>query len=126
MILHPFILLTIVVLSITGTQLCLKKAVLSFGELSLSLSNFLPIISKLIKSGWLWLCAFLFAIGFVGYFTLLSKIELGTAYPIVVSGGIVLTALVSWFVFKEQISLAQVIGIALIILGIGLLMTKIK
>lgn len=48
----------------------------------------------------------------------LKSIPLGTAYAIWAGLGIVLTALVSVFVFKNAIDLGAIIGISLIVIGV--------
>jgi len=62
---------------------------------------------------------------FIGYaisFYLLSitlkSLPIGITYAIWSGAGIVLISLIGWFYFKQQLDLASLIGIALIILGV--------
>ncbi|CEN45434.1 DMT family transporter [Capnocytophaga canimorsus] len=51
----------------------------------------------------------------------LKEIPLGIAYAIWAGSGLVLTALVSVFIFKQSLDLAGIIGIAFILVGVIIL-----
>jgi len=53
--------------------------------------------------------------------TLSAKVPLGIAYAIWAGAGVVLVAIVSWLVFKETLTLVQIIGMGLVIGGVVLL-----
>jgi len=53
--------------------------------------------------------------------TLSAKVPLGIAYAIWAGAGVVLVAVVSWVVFRESLTLMQIIGMALVIGGVVLL-----
>jgi len=53
--------------------------------------------------------------------TLSAKVPLGIAYAIWAGAGVVLVAIVSWVVFRESLTLMQIIGMALVIGGVVLL-----
>lgn len=53
--------------------------------------------------------------------TLSAKVPLGIAYAIWAGAGVVLVAVVSWVVFKESLTLVQIIGMGLVIGGVVLL-----
>lgn len=53
--------------------------------------------------------------------TLSAKVPLGIAYAIWAGAGVVLVAVVSWLVFKESLTLLQIIGMGLVIGGVVLL-----
>jgi small multidrug resistance pump len=53
--------------------------------------------------------------------TLSAKVPLGIAYAIWAGAGVVLVAVVSWVVFKETLTLVQIIGMGLVIGGVVLL-----
>ena len=60
------------------------------------------------------------ALYIVGYFFLaraLNDINLGVAYATRSGVGIVVTALISYFLFKQQLSLVTVLGMVLVIAG---------
>ncbi|BDZ51093.1 multidrug transporter [Frondihabitans sucicola] len=65
-------------------------------------------------------------VGYVLSFVMLSQalraeIPLGVAYAVWAGAGVVLVALISWLVFREPLTLAQIGGIVLVIAGVGLL-----
>ena len=53
--------------------------------------------------------------------TLSAKVPLGIAYAIWAGAGVVLVAIVSWVVFKESLTLLQILGMGLVIGGVALL-----
>ncbi|RFA17996.1 DMT family transporter [Subtercola boreus] len=54
-------------------------------------------------------------------FTLSRGVPLGIAYAIWAGAGVVLVTLISWLVFKEFLTVVQLIGIALVFGGVLLL-----
>ena len=109
---QSFLILIIPIFATVGAQLCLKKGVLGLGGLNFSFSNIFSLIPRIFLV--------LFGISFLVYLFALSKFQLNIVYPVLVSAGIVLIALASWALFKESLSLLQVLGIILIIFGIFL------
>ncbi|WP_312196394.1 DMT family transporter [Epilithonimonas vandammei] len=69
-----------------------------------------------------WLPSFITILAFSGCFYCFShaikEIPLGVAYAIWAGLGIVLTALVSVFFFKQKLDLPALLGIAIIIIGV--------
>jgi multidrug transporter EmrE-like cation transporter len=65
---------------------------------------------------------FLFAANVLAYRKALDAFKLSIAYPIMVSGGLVLVTAAAWAlpVFREEISPLQLVGIVLIAVGIWL------
>jgi len=64
-------------------------------------------------------------VGYIAAFSMLSLtlgrgIPLGTAYGIWAGAGVALVALISWLVFGETLTWAQLAGLALIIGGVAL------
>ncbi|MGE3192208.1 MAG: multidrug efflux SMR transporter [Microbacteriaceae bacterium] len=53
--------------------------------------------------------------------TLSAKVPLGIAYAIWAGAGVVLVAIVSWVVFRETLTLVQIIGMGLVIGGVVML-----
>jgi len=65
-------------------------------------------------------------VGYILSFVMLSLtlqrgVPLGIAYAIWAGVGVVLVALISWFVFHEPLSLVQVGGIVLVVAGVTML-----
>ena len=119
-----FLILIPPVLLASAAQICFKKGVLALGSIDLSVSGLLSLIPRIFQNFWLIAGIFLFGLGFLFYLFILTKFQLNIAYPIMVSAGIVLIALASWFLFKEPLSLPQVLGIIFILFGIFLLFPR--
>ncbi|MCC3861263.1 hypothetical protein [Pseudemcibacter aquimaris] len=64
---------------------------------------------------------FLYAVGFLIWYVVLSRINLSAAFPIAAGGLIISTQLVGYFFLKEYISMSHIAGILVIILGIALI-----
>lgn len=112
-----------IVLAATA-QIFFKKGVLLLGELSFSVKGLLCLIPRILQNLWLVSGMVLFGISFLTYLFVLSKFQLNIVYPIVVSFGIIIISLASYFFFKEALSWLQISGIIFIIFGIFLLATK--
>ena len=116
--------LLISILTAATAQIILKKGALEFPDLKLSLSSFFNLILGIFQNKWLLAGMILFVISFCFYIFVLSKIQLNFAYPVMVSVGMIFVLIGSWIFFGEKLSLGNIIGVALIILGIFLLIPK--
>lgn len=85
----------------------------------------IALIDAVLKNYVLFIGLFLFALNVVFYTFALSKINLSTAYPIMVGGGFLIISLVSFFYLHESISTLQIIGMVLVFTGISLISIKI-
>lgn len=65
-----------------------------------------------------WGGLFSFGLALGAYSLVLSRLNLSVAYPIMVSMGLVIVVLVSYFFLKENITLLQITGFVLIIAGV--------
>jgi small multidrug resistance pump len=63
----------------------------------------------------------LFALNVGFYVAALTRLNLSVAYPIMVAGGIVIVVSASIVLLREPVTLAQAVGLALLVLGIGLI-----
>lgn len=59
-----------------------------------------------------------FVLALVAYSYVLSRMNLSVAYPIMTGAGFLIIGIVSALVFKESLKLLQIVGFALICLGI--------
>lgn len=116
--------LLISILTASIAQIILKKGALAFSEVKLSLSSIFDLIIGFFQNKWLLAGMILFVISFCFYVFVLSKVQLNFAYPVMVSVGMVLVIIGSWIFLGERLSLLNIIGILLIILGIFLLVPK--
>lgn len=118
---QTFILLIFSTLSTVGAHICFKQGVSKLGELNFSLSNALHLFSKIFQNAWLVLGIFLFGTSFILWLFIISKVQLNFVYPITIAAQIILLAIASWLIFHEYLATWQIVGIAVIILGIFLL-----
>ena len=119
------ILISAVSILITvGANLFLKKGVMALGDLNFSFSGIFSAILNALQNAWILIGIFLYGVSFLLWLFIISKIQLNIAYPIVFSLQLILVAVASWFLFKEYLSLWQILGIALIMAGIFLLTVK--
>jgi multidrug transporter EmrE-like cation transporter len=105
-------------------QLLLKKGVFSLGEMEWSWNGFWGLLVKFFHSGYLVLGLFFFGCAFLFWVLTLSKIKLSLAYPISTALNLSLVTLLSYFIFKENLSIIQIVGVFVIITGIFLLLWK--
>lgn len=62
-----------------------------------------------------------FGLSFIAYNVVLKYLNVNIAYPIVVSGSIVLVSILSKIFLKEQTNFVQITGIIIILLGVSIL-----
>lgn len=62
----------------------------------------------------------LFGLNLLFYTQALAKMNLSVAYPIMVGTGFAIIGVTSYFLFQERLSLLQVTGIVLILIGVTL------
>jgi Membrane transporters of cations and cationic drugs len=102
----------------TVGQLLLKYVMKGVGPLGLTqLGSPARIIVALLTNPLFLLAAALYALGFVIWLIVLSKMDLSLAYPILALSYF-LVPLLSWLLFGEQISVLRWFGIAIICLGV--------
>ncbi|MBI1730867.1 EamA family transporter [Candidatus Acetothermia bacterium] len=101
------------------SQISMKRGMNEIGSLPGELQLVLPYLGKILQNLNV-LSGILFGlIAAISWLSALPKVQLSYAYPIL-SLTFVLVALLSALVFKEEISLMQWLGIAVIIFGIYL------
>lgn len=122
--LSTILLLNLSVLTTVSAQLLIKKGVLRLGNFEFSFAGFLNLILSLLQNIWLMTGLFFFGLSFLLWIVLLSKLQLNIIYPVVVSLNLCLITIFSWILFKEYLSLTQILGIAVIIAGTFLVLSK--
>lgn len=60
----------------------------------------------------------LFGLALAAYSLVLSRLNLSIAYPLMVSLGLIIVVLVSYFLLKESIAMIQILGFVLIVAGV--------
>lgn len=83
--------------------------------------SFFTLFPKIVRSPIIILALAFFGLNFALYTLALSRINLSIAYPIMVGLGYAIIVLTSGLFLKEAITLVQMIGIFLILIGIILI-----
>lgn len=110
----PLILFSVLLNALA--QILLKKAMMSLGELDLSLAFVLKgVMNPYILGG-----LGVYAISIVSWLIVLAKVNVSVAYPFLALG-FVFSALVAYFAFGEPLTAYKISGIALICVGLVLL-----
>lgn len=102
-------------------QLCFKRGVLKLGEIVFSFQGIFSMISQILQNVWILSGVVSFGISFLTWLFILSKLQLNTAYPVIISIEAVLVTVASWFFLREYLSWVQILGIAFVIIGIILI-----
>ncbi len=84
------------------------------------------LVSAALTSPYLITGVLLFALNVMFYILALSRLPLSIAYPIMTSGGFLIITIVAFFFLKESISLAQILGLVFLVLGITLIASKLS
>ena len=107
-------------------QILQKKGVLNLdlAGLGFSASSFFSLILRILQNYWLLGGIFFMGLTLLLYLLILSKVNLGSFYPVFVSGTIIFVAIASRLFLNEILSLWQIFGISIIIFGIFLMFFK--
>jgi multidrug transporter EmrE-like cation transporter len=110
------ILLVSISLAIAG-QLLMKQGMMIFGKFPVA--QLLPKLIPMFLQPYVFFGFVCFAVSSIFWLVVLSRIDLSLAYPLV-SIAYVVTAIFSYLVFKENVSLVRWMGIIVICLGVYL------
>ena len=119
---QTFLFLGITVFFTVLSHLCLKKGVLSLGNLNFSFDNFISLFPRILQNYWLAGGLFLIGISFIFWLFVISRIKLNLAYPITTGLNVALIVIFSWLFLKEHLLPIQILGIVVIIFGIFLVL----
>ena len=104
-----------------AANLMMKFGVNRYNASGVTLAQGVGAVGTELATNWvLFLGLICFATNVIFYGFALGKIEIGVAYPIMFSGGVVIIALVAWRYLGETLSVTQWGGIALILAGVWL------
>lgn len=103
-----------------GAQLLLKTGAQRISDIALTLSNFIPISIQTISNPFILLGLFCYGISVIIWIGVLSRVDVSVAYPML-SLGYVFNAIMAHYLFNETLSLTQISGILIILLGVYLL-----
>ena len=82
--------------------------------------TFIQTVSRATAQPMVWIGVVSFGLALVCYSVVLSKLNLSIAYPLMVSLGLIIVILASYFFLAESISIVQIAGFVLIIAGVWL------
>ncbi len=108
------ILLISTALGIAG-QLCLKYAINNY---TIDFSNIPKAILALVTNIYVWGWFILAVAGTYTWMMVLKQMQVNLAFPIAQSLGYVILAVAAYYVFGEKLTSTQLIGIAVILVGI--------
>ncbi len=117
-----YLILVVAIFFTVFAQLLLKKGMLVAGKLDFSLVNLLNLISQIFQNIYLLAGIISLGIAFLLWLFVISQMHLSIAYPIATGLNFVLVTIGAWLLFKEQLSLTQIMGIATIIAGVFLVL----
>lgn len=103
-----------------AAQLCMKKGMMSVGEITGGMQGFLSMLPSMAANIYLWLSAGCYVISIALWLVVLSKVDVSYAYPFL-SIGYVLSAVVGYFAFGEAVTPVRIIGIVVICAGVILI-----
>lgn len=113
----PLILLG--VLLNAGAQLLLKEGMNRIGYFEFAWVNAMPIGLKIMASPFVLLGLFVYVVSVGVWLLVLSRVEVGFAYPLL-SVGYIVNAVAGYYLFQENLSLTRITGILIIIAGVYL------
>ena len=116
------LILLSVILSVGG-QLFMKSGMKVVGEISLSQIIQPPTLFKVIFNLFIIVGVGLYVLASVVWLVVLSRAELSYAYPMI-GMSYIITSILAWIIFKENMTLFRFLGIGMIISGVYLISSK--
>jgi len=111
------LLLVLVAINTTASQLLLKKGVTQLGGIK-TFADFPRVMVLAISSPWIVLSVCLQVAGYLLWFLIVTREKLGIAVAFTGASFYIFMALSAWFFYGETLTALQSTGIALIILGV--------
>ncbi len=99
----------------------LKKGAVGFDKTTFSLGNIMTLLPQIFFNIYILSSLALLGISFVVWLFLLSKNQVSKIYPITIGMNFVLLFIIARIFLKESLSLLQIIGVAVILIGIFLI-----
>ncbi|MBI3334998.1 MAG: hypothetical protein HY001_00675 [Candidatus Portnoybacteria bacterium] len=120
-----FLMIGIVMVNV-AVQFLLKKGVLAIDPQLFSLSRITELLVQVALNGYIMGALVLLGSGFILWLFLVSREQLSVSYPVVVGLTIASLFIVSRIFLKESLAFVQVVGVAVIIVGIFLVLNQGK
>jgi drug/metabolite transporter (DMT)-like permease len=108
------------VLFSTAGQLLLKSGMNTIGAVTLSFNQIFPTLWRMVTNPGVFFGLVLYGVGTIFWLAALSRAELSYAYPFASLSYVIMLA-ASWAMFNEQITMARIIGTAVICIGVLLI-----
>ncbi|MBP7937287.1 MAG: hypothetical protein KA354_21800 [Phycisphaerae bacterium] len=122
-----WIALTLALTLNATANLMMKFGVQRYNEARPHLEPGLAPLVRCLLTNWVLVAGLIcFAVNVAFYTYSLSGLKISIAYPIMVSGGFALIAIVAWKYLHETLSSGQWAGIALILVGVFLVAREMK
>lgn len=115
-----YVLVIISVLFNVIAQLLLKKGVTIFEKLDFSIDTMIKLFVGIFTNIYIFSGMFCFVMSAFLWLFVLTKIQVSIAYPLG-SLGYIFTAVLAYFILNEPLTMAKIIGIALICVGVYVL-----
>ena len=112
------LILTCVLLA-SGGQILLRMEMLKIGPLAMNVITFLSTVPKLVADPLIWLGFFCYGVAGMVWLVVLSREELSFAYPFA-SLSYIIIVFFSWWLFREQVTIARLVGILIVFAGVYL------
>jgi multidrug transporter EmrE-like cation transporter len=112
-----YIILAIAVITAVISQLLFKKGITIFGEIGISTKNISDLIINIFRNPFILIGLISYGISFIVWLIVLSRMKLSVVYPIT-SMNFILVLLASHYFFGEKLSIIQIGGFLLIIIGV--------
>ncbi len=98
-------------------QLFLKKGMISIGHFDFTLENAIPIGFQAATNLMIFLGLSCYVVSVVVWMLVLSRVEVSYAYPFL-SVGYIVTTIIGYSYFNENITMYRLIGVAFICIGV--------
>lgn len=116
-----YILALLISLCLIAGQSLWGSAVKQIAPLGSNVGN-IELLTRLLQSPRLWIGAMFYVVGTILYFLLLSKVKFFSIQITMTGLAIIMSIAISYFFFNESISVPNMIGIILVLLGIVMVM----
>lgn len=101
-------------------QIALKKGMINVGHFTFSTENIVPVALAAFTNVFILLGLLCYVVSVVVWMLVLSRVDVSFAYPFL-SVGYVLTAVLGYALFNEDLTAYRIAGIALICIGVSVL-----
>lgn len=119
-----YLFLIVALIFNASANILIKIGAVRLGEIrGMSVTD---LMFKLATNYFLIIGLFCFVFNLLFYVIALTKINVSVAYPIMTTGGFLAISCFSFFYLKESITITQIIGIVLIVIGITLVAYNLK